>query len=412
MFAPVGNVFEPRALNELIPDWKNLDAPLCTPVSDDVFLFLTETKSFELPQMLLPPMLHNEGNYIISLGKLVRWLGKQAEELGVDVFPGFAASDVLYGKDGGVIGIATRDVGINKDGTPKESFTRGIELIARQTIFGEGCRGSCSESIMKKFDLRKDCQPQTYGLGVKEVWQVPESQHVPGLVQHSLGWPLQHDPLSKVFGGSFMYHMKPNLVMLGMVVGLDYENPYISPYNEFQRWKHHPSVAKYLKGGECISYGARCLNEGGYHAIPKLTFPGGALIGCSAGFVNSVKVKGTHTAMKSGMVAAEAVHAALTSGDAVPVAESGISFLCLLFLIIVCSQHLVRFPCTTCTVQVRLIWRLAALRLLDTRPAWRSRGCSMSSRLSAMLTLHSTGACCQVRSWSTCVHIYWSPSSL
>ena len=308
-----GNVFEPRALNELIPDWKERECPIQTPVNDDIFLFLTEKRAFELPHALLPPMLNNEGNYIISLGKLVRWLGKQAEELGVEIFPGFAASEVLYGKDGGVVGIATRDVGIDKNGEPKSSFSRGIELHARQTVFSEGCRGSCSESVMAKFNLRADCQPQTYGLGIKEVWQVPEEDHVPGLVQHSLGWPLQHGLFDKVFGGSFMYHKKPNLVHVGLVVGLDYENPYISPYQEFQRWKHHPAIAKYLKNGECISYGARVLNEGGYHAIPKLSFPGGVLAGCSAGFLNSVKVKGSHTAMKSGMVAAEAIHTLLTN---------------------------------------------------------------------------------------------------
>jgi electron-transferring-flavoprotein dehydrogenase len=319
-----GNVFEPVALNELIPDWKERDAPIHTRVKHDSFLFLTTEKSYELPQALMPPMLHNEGNYIISLGKVVRWLGQQAEELGVEIFPGFAASEVLYGTDGGVVGIATRDMGVGKDGVPKSSFSRGIELMGRQTIFSEGCRGSCSEAVMKKFNLRANSQPQTYGIGMKEVWQVPEENFVSGMVQHTLGWPLQKpDPFDMTFGGTFMYHMDPNLVLIGLVVGLDYQNPYLHPYNEFQRWKHHPSISKFLKGGECISYGARALNEGGYHAIPKLTFPGGALIGCSAGFLNSVKVKGSHTAMKSGMVAAEAIHKLLTTDGAVSVAESG-----------------------------------------------------------------------------------------
>jgi len=244
-----GNVFEPRALTELLPNWKELGAPIDTPVADDVFLFLTEKRAFELPRVLLPPMLHNEGNYIISLGKLVRWLGKQAEEAGVEIFPGFAASEVLYGADGGVIGIATRDMGIGKDGVPKSSFSRGIELIARQTLFAEGCRGSCSESVMAKFNLRANAQPQSYGLGIKEVWQVPDADFVPGLVQHTLGWPLQHSALDMTFGGTFMYHMKPNLVLIGLVMGLDYENPYLNPYNEFQRWKHHPKISKFLEGG-------------------------------------------------------------------------------------------------------------------------------------------------------------------
>jgi len=319
-----GNVFEPRALTELIPNWKELGAPIDTPVVDDVFLFLTKDKSYQLPQFLLPPMLHNDGNFIISLGKVVRWLGQQAGALGVDIFPGFAASEVLYGPEGGVAGIATRDMGIGKDGKPKSSFSRGIELRARQTIFSEGCRGSCSESVMKKFNLRANAQPQTYGIGIKEVWQVPERNFVSGMVQHTLGWPLQNSAFDLTFGGTFMYHMNPNLVLIGLVVGLDYANPYIHPYNEFQRWKHHPSISKFLEGGECISYGARALNEGGYHAIPKLTFPGGALIGDSAGFLNSVKVKGSHTAMKSGIVAAEAIHELLTSeGAGQSVLETG-----------------------------------------------------------------------------------------
>lgn len=317
-----GNVFEPRALDELLPDWKDLGAPLDTPVTKDKFLLLTEDKSLGLPHFLLPREEHNEGNYIISLSKFVRWMGEQAEEAGVEIYPGFSASEVLYREDGSVDGIATRDVGVGKDGKPKGTFARGMELRARVTLFGEGCRGSCSEEVMEKYNLREGVQPQTYGLGVKEVWRIPKEKHQAGLVQHTLGWPLQQSVMDKTFGGSFMYHMEDDLVQIGVVVGLDYENPYINPYEEFQRLKTHPAIRKYLEGGECVQYGARCLNEGGYHAIPKLTFPGGGLIGCSAGFLNGVKIKGTHTAMKSGMLAAEAAYEALTATGADTVAET------------------------------------------------------------------------------------------
>ena len=289
-----------------------------TPVSKDEFLVLTEKSSFTVPNMLLPPQLHNEGNYVISLSQLCRWLGTKAEELGVEVYAGFAASEVLYNDAGtSVRGIATRDVGIGKDGEPKPTFERGMELRARQTLFAEGARGSCSESIMSKFKLRDGKQPQTYGLGIKEVWEIPEENHKPGLVQHTIGWPLQTSLTDKIFGGSFLYHQAPNLVLIGLVVGLDYANPYLNPYQEFQQWKTHPAIGKHLEGGTCISYGARVLNEGGYHAIPKLTFPGGALIGCGAGFLNAVKIKGSHTALKSGILAAEAAFEALQNGDAV-----------------------------------------------------------------------------------------------
>lgn len=307
-----GNVFEPRALDELFPDWKGMDSPppMDTLAAEDEFLVLTsEDEHMKIPHLLHPPQLNNDGNYIISLSQMCRWLAEQAEELGVEIYPGFAADEVLYdAKTGAVRGVATKDVGINKSGEHKDSYERGMELRGRQTLFAEGCRGSCSEEVMKQFDLRRGKDEQTYGLGVKEVWEVPEDQFKEGYIQHTLGWPLQDGPLSKTFGGTFLYHQKPNLVLVGMVVGLDYENPYISPYKEFQRWKHHPQIAKHLKGGTCISYGARTLNEGGWHAIPKLTFPGGALIGCSAGFLNAVKIKGSHTAMKSGMLAAEAVY--------------------------------------------------------------------------------------------------------
>eukprot|EP01147_Barroeca_monosierra_P010864 gene10864-2939_t len=319
-----GNVFEPRALNALVPDWKERGAPLSTPVTSDHFLVLpNETSSFTIPHALLPPQLNNDGNYIISLSKLVRWLGEYAEELGVEIFPGFSASEVLYGKNGAVQGIATRDMGLNKDGSPKPTFARGMELRARQTLFAEGCRGSCSEEVMKKFELRKGAQPQTYGLGLKEVWEIPDANFKSGFVQHTLGWPLQKGLFDKTFGGSFLYHMEPNLVLVGFVVGLDYENPYISPYEEFQQWKKHPAVREHLEGGTCIAYGARCLNEGGYHAIPKLTFPGGALLGCSAGFLNSVKIKGSHTALESGRIAGQVVFENLTSSSVSSVADTG-----------------------------------------------------------------------------------------
>lgn len=259
------------------------------------------------------PMLHNDGNYICSLSQVVRWLGQQAEELGVDIFPGTPASEVLYSnsdKSGHVIGIATSDVGIGKDGVPKPgSFSRGMEILAKQTVFAEGCRGSASESLMKKFNLRANSDPQTYGIGVKEVWRIPKEKCKPGYIQHTLGWPLGSD----TYGGSFLYHMEPDLVLVGFVVGLDYPNPYLNPYQEFQRWKHHPEIAKHLEGGECIEYGARAINEGGLQSLPKLTFPGGLIVGCSAGFLNVPKIKGTHLAMKSGMLAADAIMDALYS---------------------------------------------------------------------------------------------------
>jgi electron-transferring-flavoprotein dehydrogenase len=305
-----GNVFEPRALNELFPNWEKMDnpPPLDTKAKEDEFLLLTsKTGSISIPHILHPPQLNNDGNYIISLSMLCKWLAEQAEELGVEIYPGFAADEVLYDNNGSVRGVATKDVGIGKDGQMKDSFEQGMELLGKQTLFAEGARGSCSEEIMKKYNLRKGKDVQTYGLGVKEVWEIPEDQFNEGYIQHTLGWPLQDGPFSKTFGGTFLYHQKPNLVLLGMVVGLDYENPYISPYKEFQKWKHHPEIKKHLEGGTCISYGARTLNEGGWHAIPKLTFPGGSLIGCSAGFLNAVKIKGSHTAMKSGMLAAESI---------------------------------------------------------------------------------------------------------
>jgi electron-transferring-flavoprotein dehydrogenase len=276
---------------------------------------LWDTVSFAEHSVPLPtpPMLHNHGNYICSLSQVVRWLGKQAEELGVDIFPATPAAEVLYAepsnKQSHVIGVATSDVGIGKDGRPKDSFSRGMEIIGKQTLFAEGARGSCSEELISRFQLLEGKEPQTYGIGLKEVWRIPAEKCRPGYVQHSLGWPLTQD----LYGGSFLYHMAPDLILLGFVIGLDYANPYVNPYMEFQRFKHHPIISKHLEGGECLQYGSRVINEGGFQSIPKLTFPGGALIGCSAGFVNVPKIKGTHTAMKSGLLAAESVFDALKS---------------------------------------------------------------------------------------------------
>ncbi|GAB5371055.1 hypothetical protein AAMO2058_001546400 [Amorphochlora amoebiformis] len=295
-----GNVFDPIALNELIPDWREKEAPLNTSVSQDKFYLLSETGAIPCP---IPPTLQNHGNYIISLGDLTKWLSEQAEELGVEIYPGFAASELLYDKDGSVVGIATRDVGISKQGQVKDTFTRGIELRAKQTLLAEGARGSLSEEAIEKYDLRKGKDVQSYGLGVKEVWEIDESKAKPGLVMHTVGWPTPKD----TYAGSFLYQMEPNLVLCGYVVGLDYQNPNISPYQEFQKWKHHPKVKEMLEGGRCVSYGARVINEGGYQAIPKLTFPGGALLGCAAGFVNIARIKGSHCAIKSGIEAGKAV---------------------------------------------------------------------------------------------------------
>lgn len=325
-----GNVFDPRALKELLPDtdWASeladFNSSVATPVAEDKFLALTPSGSYQIPNLLLPSQLHNDGNYIISLGQLCRYLGSKAEEMGVEIYPGFAASEVLYNEKGdAVVGVATRDVGIGKDGAPKSTFERGVALLARQTLFAEGARGSCAESIMDKFGLRAGRSFQTYGLGIKEVWEIPEENHRPGLVQHTLGYPLQSSLFDKTYGGTFLYHQEPNLVLAGIVVGLDYANPYLNPYQEFQRWKTHPDIKSHFDGGTCISYGARVLNEGGLNSIPKLTFPGGALLGCSAGFLNVVKIKGSHTALKSGSVAAEAVFDALVRGDVDPVVDSG-----------------------------------------------------------------------------------------
>ncbi|KAJ3170804.1 hypothetical protein HDU88_008707 [Geranomyces variabilis] len=296
-----GAVLETRALDELIPDWKDKGAPLNTPATKDRMLFLTKKHAIPMPH---PPQMNNKGNYIVSLSNFVRWLGEQAEECGVEIYPSFAASEVLYNEDGSVKGIATNDVGIAKNGAPKDNFERGMEIHAKVTLFAEGCHGHLTKKLARKFDLRKNSQPQTYGLGLKEVWELDDSKFEPGLVLHSIGWPMDY----KTYGGSFMYHFEDNKCAIGYVVALDYENPTLSPYKEFQRYKQHPAIRKYLEGGKILSYGARAINEGGLQSIPKLVFPGGALIGCTAGFLNVPKIKGTHTAMKSGMIAADAAY--------------------------------------------------------------------------------------------------------
>lgn len=294
-----GAVLEPRALNELLPDWQERNAPLNVPVTHDEFIYLKKTVARQLP---IPPAMKNKGNYIISLSKFCRWLSEQAEQLGVTIFPGFAASKVLYDADK-VIGVQTGDMGLSKDGKLGERYQPGIDLIAKQTLFAEGCRGSLSEQLIHKFNLRAQCDTQTYGIGIKELWKISSEKHEAGKVTHTIGWPLDH----KTYGGSFIYHYENNLVALGLVVGLDYQNPFLDPFKELQRFKTHPHIKTLFEEGECIGYGARTLNEGGLQSIPKLTFPGGMLIGCSAGFLNVAKAKGTHTAMKSGMLAADTI---------------------------------------------------------------------------------------------------------
>jgi len=304
-----GAVLEPRALNELTPEWKQQGAPLVTPVSEDRLLFLTRRGAMRLPT---PPQMHNHGNYIISLGNLCRWLAAQAENLGVEIFPGFAAAEVLYDASGNVRGIATGDMGVALNGEHKASFEPGVELLGRQTVFAEGCHGSLTKTLIERFDLRKDADPQTYGIGIKELWEIDPDKHKPGQVVHTIGWPLDR----ATYGGSFIYHLENNQLAIGFVVGLDYQNPHLSPFDEMQRFKTHPRIRPLLEGGRRIAYGARALNEGGFQSIPRLTFPGGLLVGDTAGFLNVPKIKGTHTAMKSGMVAAESMHAALSADTA------------------------------------------------------------------------------------------------
>jgi electron-transferring-flavoprotein dehydrogenase len=305
-----GAVLDPKALNELIPDWKEKGAPLHTPVIDDRFYVLTAANQIRIPNGLLPPLMHNDGNFAISLGNLCRWLAQQAEELGVEIYPGFAAAEVLFNDDGSVKGVATGDMGIGKSGEHTDRYTQGMELHGKYTFFAEGVRGNLSKQLIEKFGLRENCDPQKYGLGMKELWQIDPAKHRPGLVLHTQGWPLG----GKTAGGSFMYHLEDNQVSIGFVVNLDYENPHLSPFEEFQRYKQHPLIRPYLQGGKRIAYGARAINEGGLQSVPKLVFPGGALIGCSAGFVNVPRIKGTHNAMKTGMLAAEAAFDRLAAG--------------------------------------------------------------------------------------------------
>lgn len=295
-----GAVIDPRSLSELIENWQDKDAPLSCVVKQDSLLFLTEKKAYRLPT---PASFNNQGNYIISLGVFCRWLAQQAEELGVEIYPGFAATEILYHADGSVRGIATGDMGVQRDGTPGDQYQQGMALLAQQTIFAEGCRGSLTKVLMQQFDLRRDCQHQTYGIGIKELWEIAPEKSKPGTVIHTIGWPLDQ----KTYGGSFLYHLNDNRVAVGFVIGLDYQNPYLSPYAEMQRYKTHPAIRATLEGGKRIAYGARALSEGGLQSLPKLTFPGGVLVGDTAGFLNVPRIKGIHAAMKSGMLAAEAV---------------------------------------------------------------------------------------------------------
>ncbi len=308
-----GAVLETRSLDELLPDWKERGAPLDTPVSSDKFMFLTQSAALRLPT---PPQMHNKGNYIISLGNFCRWLGEQAEALGVEIYPGFPAADILRAADGSVRGVATGDMGIGRDGEKTDNYMPGMDLIAKQTIFAEGCRGHLTKELFETFNLREGKDPQTYAIGIKELWDIEPEKSRPGTVWHSVGWPLGTD----TYGGSFLYHLNGNQVAVGYVVGLDYSNPHLSPFEEFQRFKTHPGVRSVFEGGRRVAYGARALNEGGFQSVPKLTFPGGCLVGCTAGFLNVPKIKGTHTAMKSGMLAAESVFDVLNTDN--PAAEA------------------------------------------------------------------------------------------
>jgi electron-transferring-flavoprotein dehydrogenase len=307
-----GAVIDPRGLNRLIPDWKEKGAPVTTEVRDDRFLVLTASKAFRLPNLFMPPLMSNHGNYITSLGALCAWLGEQAAELGVEVYPGFAAVEVLYDEDGAVGGVATGDMGVGRDGAPTEAFVRGMELRGKYTFFAEGARGSLTKQLLERFALCRDSEPQKYGIGLKELWQVAPDKHRPGLVQHTFGWPLD----AKTGGGSFLYHYGDNLVSVGFVLHLNYEDPYLSPYDEFQRFKTHPAIRATLEGGKRIGYGARALTEGGWQSIPRLVLPGGALLGCAAGFMNVPRIKGSHNAMLSGIAAAEAAFEAIGAGRA------------------------------------------------------------------------------------------------
>lgn len=310
-----GAVFETRALDELFPDWKELGAPLNTPVvRDDIYMLTSAEKSTKLPNFFVPKTMHNEGNYIISLGNFCRWLAEQAENLGVEVYPGFAAQEALINEDGAVYGILTGDLGVDREGNPKEGvYTPGMELRAKYTLFAEGCRGHIAKQLTKRFELDAEADAQHYGIGIKEIWDIDPAKHVPGLVVHTAGWPLDING-SENTGGSFLYHTDDNQVLVGLIVDLSYSNPHLSPFDEFQRYKHHPVVKQYLEGGKRVSYGARAICKGGYNSLPKMVFPGGALIGCDLGTLNFAKIKGSHTAMKSGMLAADAIVEALKAG--------------------------------------------------------------------------------------------------
>ena len=306
-----GAVMDPRAITELLPDWKEMGAPLNQPVEAEQFMFLTEVNAIRLPNFLLPKATHNHGNYIVSLGNVCRWLGEQAEAMDVQVFPGFAAQEVLFHDDGRVKGVVTGVMGIDRNGEQKASFEPGMELHAKYTFFAEGCRGHLSKQLIERFGLAANSDPQTYGIGLKELWEVPDDVHRPGLVVHTAGWPMD----TRTYGGSFLYHMDNNQIAIGYVIALDYTNPYLSPFDEFQRYKTHPEIQQHLRGGKRIAYGARALNEGGLQSVPELVFPGGALIGCAAGFMNVPKIKGSHNAIKTGMLAAEAAFAAIRDAE-------------------------------------------------------------------------------------------------
>jgi electron-transferring-flavoprotein dehydrogenase len=312
-----GAVVDPVSLNELIPNWKERGAPMGVPVSENHHWVLTKKRKFAIPGLLMPPFMHNDGMYTLSLGNLCRWLAGQAEELGVEIFPGFPAAEILFHDDGSVKGVATGDMGIARDGSHRPDYQPGMELHARYTFFAEGARGSLTKRLTEIFELREDSGPQVYGLGIKELWDVPADKHQPGRVIHTQGWPLD-----EAWGGGFVYHQENSQVALGFIVSLDYVNPHLSPFEEFQRWKTHPAIRAQIEGGRRVSYGARVINEGGYQAIPKLVFPGGALIGCSAGFVNVPRIKGTHNAMKSAMIAAEAAFEAIASDRSSDILEA------------------------------------------------------------------------------------------
>jgi electron-transferring-flavoprotein dehydrogenase len=311
-----GAIMDPKALTELLPNWKALGAPLNQPVTDDAYLFLSETSGFRVPNMFLPPFAHNHGNFIVSLGAVTQWLAQQAESLGVEIFPGFAAAEVLYNEAGAVKGVATGNLGVGKDGTPGDNFQLGMELLGKYTVFAEGARGHLGKQLIAKYQLDADRDPQSFGLGIKELWEIDPARHQPGFVMHSAGWPMEND----TYGGAFLYHLEGNKVALGFVTGLGYANPYLSPFEEFQRWKTHPNVRYYFENdqgevtGKRLSYGARAINASGLNALPKTVFPGGALVGCDAGYLNVSRIKGSHAAIKTGMLAAEAAFDAVVAG--------------------------------------------------------------------------------------------------